>query len=70
MMHDPHDNPTPNPDRNNKSLFFIFFLLSASFKAKGIVDETVFPNNFKLLKTFCLDKLSASPSDSKINLLP
>ena len=55
-MHDPHDNPTPNPDRNNKSLLFIFFFLSASFKAKGIVDETVFPNNFKLLKTFCLDK--------------
>ena len=48
-MHEPQDKPTPNPERIIKSLFLIFFSLLACFKPNGMVEDTVFPKNLKLL---------------------
>ena len=70
IIQEPQESPTPKPDKNKISLLLILPFLSASFKANGIVDETVLPNNFRLLKIFSFGKLRASPKESKISLLP
>jgi len=41
--HEPHERPTPNPEINIKSPSDMADVLDASFKAIGILDETVFP---------------------------
>ena len=69
-MHDPQDKPTPNPERTIKSLLLIFFSLLACFKLKGIVEDTVFPKNLRLLYTFLLGKFNEFFRLFKITLLP